>query len=225
MKSIVRGARRVLLLTSVAVAGSCAPATYYLSMQPNQGSGIWQDGHERAMASRDSIQVNMAFVRYDDESLIFDFDIQNQSSKPVLVAPEQFSYSAVNTTLHEGEQYIAYYPGPIKAVNPELKLDKLEMAVAYNLRESNRVMLLASPEYANQTRILHSTVAAQAQTQKEETEKHILRKNTLVPGQGIHGYVYFPRANQADLLRMSLPLRSEPLVIEYKQSRSREPLY
>lgn len=207
-----------LLLTA------CTP-TAYLALKPEQGSGIWKDGHERSVVQQDSLQVSLGFVRYEGNSLVFDLDIQNQSERAVLVAPEQFSYTPVATTLHEGQEYMPYFPGAVKAINPEQKLDGLVAAVVYNVRESQRPLVLASPEYGQLHRLEHSSAALQAQTQKQDVEARLLRKNTLLPGQGIRGYVYFPRADAADILRLVLPLRAQPLLLSYSQLRSRQPAY
>jgi hypothetical protein len=85
--------------------------------------------------------------------------------------------------------------------------------------------VLASPEYGQLHRLEHSSAALQAQGQKQDVEARLLRKNTLLPGQGIRGYVYFPRTDKADVLRLSLPLRAQPLALSYSQLRSRQPHY
>lgn len=203
-----------LLLTA------CAP-TAYLALKPEQGSGIWKDGHERSVVLQDSLQVSLGFVRYEGNELVFDLDIQNQSERAVLVAPEQFSYTPVATTLHEGQEYMPYFPGAVKAINPELKLDLLAASVVYNVRQA-RATGLHITEFQQQEGVLHSVAALQAQGQKQDVEARLLRKNTLLPGQGIQGYVYFPRTNEADVLRLSLPLRTQPLLLSYRQLRSRQ---
>ncbi|GAA4013038.1 hypothetical protein GCM10022408_27390 [Hymenobacter fastidiosus] len=203
---------------------ACAP-TLYLSMKPETGSKVWHDGHERATAAQDSVVVSVGFVRYEPTALIFDVEVRNQSTRPILVAPEQFTYSPVATTLHSYEKHLAHFEGSIKAINPEQKLDGLTAAVAYNVSESQRAMLLAPVDYAQQHRIEYSAAVLQAQTQKKEVEAHLLRKNTLAPGQGIRGYVYFPRTDGADVLRLELPLRANPVVIPYKQLRSPQRVY
>jgi hypothetical protein len=207
-----------LLLTA------CTP-TAYLSLKPDQGSGFWKDGHERSVIRQDSLEVSLGFVRYEGNSLVFDLDIQNQSERAVLVAPEQFNYTPVATTLHKGQQYMPYFPGAVKAINPEQKLDGLVAAVVYNVRESQQALLLTGVEFGQQHRLEHSAAALQAQTQKQDVEARLLRKNTLLPGQGIRGYVYFPRTDEADVLRLSLPLRRQPLLLSYRQLRSRQPAY
>ena len=103
-------------------------------MNPARGSGIWKEGRELTAAIQDSITVSIRFVRYENDALVFSFDIQNQSARPLLVAPEQFSYKPVATTLPPGDTYMPYFPAAVKAVNPEQKMDRLLSAVAYNVR-------------------------------------------------------------------------------------------
>jgi hypothetical protein len=215
---------RLCLAATGLLLVACTP-TAYLALKPDQGSGTWKDGHERSILRQDSLQVSLGFVRYEGSTLVFDFDIQNQSERAVLVAPEQFSYTPVATTLHKGQEYMPYFPSAVKAINPEQKLDGLVAAVVYNVRESQRPLVLASPEYGQLHRLEHSSAALQAQGQKQDVEARLLRKNTLLPGQGIRGYVYFPRTDKADVLRLSLPLRAQPLALSYSQLRRRQPHY
>lgn len=215
ISSMLRTCAAALLLSA------CSPALY-LSMKPSQGSGIWQSGHERTILRQDSVLVSMGFVRYEGDALLFTFDIQNQSGKAVLVAPEQFSYTPVATTLKRGEQYIPYFPKPVRAINPELKLDRLSAAVVYNVQQAN-AQGFHFTELARQESMLHSTAALQAQVQQKDVEARLLRKQTLLPGQGIEGYVYFPRTDGADVLQLSLPLRAQPLLLSYQQLRSAQP--
>lgn len=216
--------QRMGAVLALAAVPGCAPSVY-LAMQPEQGSGVWQDGRERTRTTQDSLVVDIGFVRYEGSTMVFDVDIQNQSGRAVLVAPEQFTYVPAATILRPPNTMLPYFREVVTAINPEQKLDGLTAAVAYNVRQSERPMILASPEYGQQYRIEHNLAAARVQEKKQEVEQHILRKNTLAPGQGIRGYVYFPRRDQADVLRLKLPLRVQPVVVAYNQLQSPKPTY
>ncbi|QJX45414.1 hypothetical protein HMJ29_00070 [Hymenobacter taeanensis] len=75
--------------------------------------------------------------------------------------------------------------------------------------------------YTNQ-RLEHAAAAEQLRGKQQELDQNALRKNTLLPGQRVRGYVYFPRTDMADLLRLVVPLNERPLTFDFNQYRVKQ---
>ena len=219
----------IRLLSSLALAAGCClllPAcssTTYLALRPAQGSGEWRDGYELATTAQDSIRLNVKFVRYEGTQVVFWFGIDNQSSRPVLVAPESFAYLPVAMYLPRGETYLPYFKNAVAAVNPEGKLNAITQDLSQNLQASRGSDLLLTPNYAVQTRIAGATGAVENRLERTEAEAQLLRKNTLPAGKTLTGLVYFPRTDNADALRFTVPMRTQPMEVEYRQLHASKP--
>lgn len=209
-------------------AGCClllpaCSSTTYLALRPAQSSGEWHDGYELATTAQDSIRLNVRFVRYEGTQVVFWFGIDNQSTRAVLVAPESFAYLPVAMYLPTGQTYLPYFKKTVVAVNPESKLNAITQELSENLEASRGTNLLNSPNYAMRTRIAGATGAVENHWRRTEAEATLLRKNTLPAGKTLEGLVYFPRTDNADAMRFSVPLRTQPVVVEYRQLHAKKP--
>jgi hypothetical protein len=70
-------------------------------------------------------------------------------------------------------------------------------------------------------RIEHSMAADELSAEAGIMADQALRKTTLEPGFKVRGTVYFPRCDQADLLRLTMPVRQQPVIFDFSQQRSK----
>ncbi|QNE38737.1 hypothetical protein F1C16_03790 [Hymenobacter sp. NBH84] len=233
---------------------ACGPS-YFLTMKPTAADTIWYEGREMMLQEQDSMLVQMSFVRYEGRELVFEAVVENGSSQPILVAPEQFYYQPVVTQAATAGT-ATNVPGRVAAIDPEQRMQQLETQLAYESKEATKVSFgellttlshitenvasikkeetekeidereerqQSERDYYTNHRIDHSIAADQVRYTKEEVEQRLLRKNTLPPGQYIRGYVYFPRTDAADVIRVVVPVNEQqPATFDFTQDRTKQ---
>ena len=75
--------------------------------------------------------------------------------------------------------------------------------------------------YTNQ-RLEHSIAADEVQYKKEEVGQRLMRKNTVPPDEYIRGYIYFPRTDAADVIRVVVPVSKQPITFDFTQNRMKQ---
>ncbi|HEX8427107.1 hypothetical protein [Hymenobacter sp.] len=233
-----------LLLTA------CGPS-YFITLAPSARSGLWSSGYARSEGRRaDSVVVRLGFVRYENQELVFEADIRNQSSRNVLVAPETFYYLPLSTTPVVSAVPASAFPTRIGAIDPESRLEQLTTRLAEETDKATKVSLWelftlvsnmaedaaslkkketeqqvfkreqrhsAEKAYFNEQREQHAVQADKLYEQKQGLEYRLLRKSTLEPGQRMRGYVYFPRTDAANLLRVVAFPNKQPSTFDFTQ--------
>jgi len=245
--------QRLSILSVGGLLSACGPS-YFLTMKPTAENTIWYEGREMVLQEQDSMLVQMSFVRYEGKELVFEAVVENGSSQPILVAPEQFFYQPV-TTQAATAGTPTNVPARVAAIDPEQRMRQLETTLAYESKEATKVSLgellttlghitedvvsikkketdeevdereqrqQSERNYYTNQRLEHSIAADQVRYKKEEVEQRLLRKNTLPPGQYIRGYVYFPRTDVADVIRVVVPVGEQPATFDFTQSRMKQ---
>ncbi len=248
-------ARLIAALAFAAALTSCGPS-YFLTMRPVRGSGVWSDGSETVHEQQDSVDVRINFIRYDADRLVFDVDFRNISRRALTVGPTDFYFQPVATQPVASTVAASQLPGRLAAFDPEPQIQNLTRRVAEESAAATHVsggeLLtglshvvedLASIKkketkeqeearearqndenaYYTRQRLEAAAAADQHRAQLEELRSQALRRNTVDPGQRLRGYVFFPRLDQADLLRISAPGLREGTTLDFTQLRARQP--
>lgn len=74
-------------------------------------------------------------------------------------------------------------------------------------------------DYYTRQRLEAATAAEQHRAQLDALRTHALRRTTVELGQAVRGYVYFPRADQADVVRVSAPGLAPGTTLDFTQTR------
>lgn len=113
---------RCLILLAFAGCASIPPEPVY-QLSPVSEDTKWLNGQQLVQNIDDSVEIVIAFDRYAEGNLIFDMQIANYSSKPVLVAPETF-YAVAARQLGRDTLGTAY------AINPESQILAVDLQMS-----------------------------------------------------------------------------------------------
>lgn len=124
--------RTPILAAYLGISGllaSCGPS-YLLTMAPSRPNGPSVNGHPTSLSTRpeDSVDVRLGFVRYEEKELVFEVEVNNNSTRPVLIAPETFYYTPLYSDAPDtvGSATAAMLePARVPALNPEARLQQL----------------------------------------------------------------------------------------------------
>lgn len=244
-------------LTAIAVTSlltACGP-TYFLSMHPSEGSGVWADGSETARQLHDSVDVRISFVRYEVGRMVFEADLRNTTRRPLTVGPTDFYFQPVATQPVASTAPALYMPSRLSAFDPEPRIQGLTSQVAQESEAATKVSTnevltnlshvvedlaslkktetkeqIAAREtkqqsennYYTRQRLEAAAAADQHRAQLDELQHQSLRRNTLEPGQRVRGYVYFPRVDLADVIRVSAPGLAAGTTLDFTQTRTKQ---
>lgn len=241
----------VVGMTCGLLLAACSPS-YFMITKPSQHSGLWPSGYARSKSqTADSVVVRLGFVRYEQQELVFEVDIRNESNRSVLVAPETFYYLPIATMPIVSVASAANFPPRVAAINPEPRLEQLAARLAEETNLATKVSLwelfttvsnlaentpsnkkkketeLQVQEreerhhqvsvYFNEQREFHAVQADKLFELKQKLEYRLLCTTTLEPGQRTRGYVYFPRTDAANLLRVVASLANHPVTFDFVQ--------
>ena len=244
---------RTLAALAVASALTACGPSYFLTMHPRTGSGMWADGFETARQLHDSVDVRLSFVRYEADRMVFEVDFHNNTRRPLTVGPTDFSFQPVATQPVASTAAAPSLPSRLSAVDPEPHIQGLTSQVAQESETATKVTtneVLTSLSHAvedlaalkkketkeqvqarevrqqseNDTftrqRLEAAAAADQHRAQLDELRHQSLRRNTLEPGQRLRGYVYFPRVDLADVIRVSAPGLADGTTLDFTQTRA-----
>lgn len=234
-----------LLSFALALLFSSCVRPYHISkISPSEGNSTWAWGREFVFQTTDSVTVKIAYETNDRDNVIFNFEIENNSGRSILVAPETFWSRMSGANLPEDiiQQH--------KAVDPESYY--LEIAKQRSRQEAEELnkainhISISMPQATSPTasNASQKTAVASIETQQEpqkpayyrEVELYslenklislndrkrfldqtILRKSTLPPHSVISGEVYFQRHDQADAYEIFVPVNGKVLKFGFKQ--------
>ncbi|KAA9327162.1 hypothetical protein F0P96_18165 [Hymenobacter busanensis] len=219
--------------------------SYYVHVKPAGGATRWEDGLELVTTEADSLEVRMGVAATAGEFLEFDVAVRNRSSRPVLVAPEQFYLLA----------YYPDFPSPkqLPATNPETTIETLQQKAAEHEKQStalpaaevlagvNNTLADLTTKRRNETtaqyearnaahqaekarheqqRTAQAVQAVATREQLAAAEESLLRKTTLNPGYAARGRVRFQRyVDAATRLRVVVPVAGHELAGDFIQTR------
>jgi len=110
---------------------SCVSPRAIIRITPNESSTQeipqrthWYMGTGYAQVTQDSIGMVVGFDREVDGMLLFDVEINNLSSKTILMSPETFAFKIEGTPIQNGVDNKVY------AINPEVQLLEIDKALA-----------------------------------------------------------------------------------------------
>ena len=234
-----------LLPVALALLFSSCVRPYNISkVTPVETNTTWAWGREFVFQTLDSIVVKIAYETNDRNNVIFNVEFENNSSKPVLVAPERFWSQMSGTALPKGT-WLQH-----KAVDPEsFYLDLTKQKSRQEADELNKAIKevnISMPVTASTANTNPSQQTPEDSKEQEQISnknpyyreievyslesKHIslndrkrfldqtiLRKSTLPPHSIISGEVYFQRHDQADAYELFIPVNGKVLKFRFKQ--------
>lgn len=221
--------------------------SYHMVLKPSAGATRWDAGKEMVLAVADSLEASMGVASTVGNWVEFDVTVRNRSTRPVLVAPEQF-FVLVDFPVTKSTAAAQLH---ISAENPELALQNLQQQANHHARKSTAVPLteilssvndlaqdLSSTKRKETTeqynarkaaynsemnsyeldRTNHAVQAVSLRDDVRQLEDTRLRKTTLDPGFALQGRVRFPGWNHAAThLRLVLPVSGRELSGEFTQ--------
>lgn len=102
---------------------SCYAPQAVIRLSPEEGANVfWHNGQAIAEQKQDSVIARAAFSHANQEYLIFDIEVFNETEHPILVTPEVMLIKTANS-------------GKIRAANPERIL--LSMEIEASRQEAN----------------------------------------------------------------------------------------
>jgi hypothetical protein len=200
----------------------------------------WLLGREYAGLPVDSFEVVIAFDRTIGKSIVFDIEITNNSSKSILVSPEEFYYIPMRS-LDDRDSSLQIF-----AFNPEnelLEIDKKvsrENASYASATATDAIFAvlelaedIAAPNQGDLDEEIQEGVAREINRNEQEQTHHArvtnlsdlraewemqaLRKTTVDPDYQIRGRLHFPVTKNARFLRLSIPVGENRETVLFKQ--------
>lgn len=98
-------------------------------------------------------------------------------------------------------------------------IKKKETREQVNARENRQQNENAS---FDSQRLRAAVAAEQHRAQLAELQGQALRRTTIETGRAVHGYVYFPRADMADIIRVSAPGLAPGTTLDFAQTRTQQ---
>lgn len=227
-----------LLLTS------CVSPYKISKLTPTGEIVTWAWGREFVIKDLDSVVVKIAYETNDRENIIFNVEIENNTTSPILVAPERFS-SVMN-----GANLPKYIVRNQQARDPEgYYLDLAKQRSKQDAEEKNTAINHVTLSLAETATAVASSATKetpeereQRQQAREESRQNremelynlanqrismndrkrfldqtILRKSTLPPNSVIYGEVYFPRHDLAETYEINIPINGKLLKFFFNQ--------
>ncbi|QIL75380.1 hypothetical protein [Hymenobacter sp. HDW8] len=225
-----------LLLTA------CGPS-YYLAVQPTELKGDPVNASQTLFAELDGVEVELTFSHFRIKDAVFQAEIRNGSSQPVMVDPANFYYqlSALQAALSTADT--ASFLPPVPAYDPEAEVQPLSTRLSIDngavmgVSEIEWLVIMASvtkeaigKKRLEASRTTENRQKSTPQTQGKDVDDMIaqelelwqgamLRRYNLQPGELIRGYVVFPGYDQAAVLRIITPVGPHVFTFDYSQKR------
>ena len=234
-----------LFLVALALLFSSCVRPYNISkISPSEGNSIWAWGREFVYQTVDSVAVKIAYETNDRNNVIFNVEIENNSDRSILVAPESFwsRMSGANLPKNITKQHKAVDPESyyleIAKLRSRQEADELNKAInhvsislpeatstAANKASQNTAEASIEPQQKRQKTAYYREVELYSlenklvslNDRKRFLDQTILRKSTLPPRSVISGEVYFQRHDQADAYELFVPVNGKVLKFHFKQ--------
>ena len=100
-------------------------------------------------------------------------------------------------------------------------IGKNETPAQAKSRAATQESVAAYQVFSAANKVRHAITADVLAGQAAALQDFALRKTTLAPGQQVRGYLYFPRFDSADGLRVSAPINGQRVPLEFVQTRVR----
>jgi len=242
--------RSVILVSGLCIAllfASCSPRPVY-RLSPQANNTTFNQGTEYVHLTKNGIGLTISYYRHLDDRFVMDVEIVNNTDSVLRVGPQQFSYQAYKFTSAtipwEKDNIIA----AAKAINPEQKILKTDMAISEIEADQRTSDLL----YAIGTAAsVASSVTANTEEEREEIKEDqedsyvwhqinqrerelnqlslrdrrkvweidAFRKTDLFPDEYIRGYIFFKNNNDAQGYNIRFDSQKATFSIFYQQKR------
>ena len=223
---------------------SCVRPYHISKISPSEGNSTWAWGREFVFQTIDSVAVKIAYETNDRDNVIFNFEIENNSGRPILVTPESFwsRMSGANLPKDIIQQHKAVDPESFyleiakqrsrqeaeelnKAINHvSISLPAATSPAASNASQKTAVASIEpqqepqKPAYYREVELYSlQNKLVSLNDRKRFFDQTILRKSTLPPHSVISGEVYFQRHDQADAYELFVPVNGKILKFRFKQ--------
>ena len=244
MKSVTRIPFSALLLGCLFLTGCYSPIPV-ARLVPLSVNNTWQHGNQMATAAEnDGVVVNATYQKSVDEELILNVQVINNSDEAILVDPKFFYYQPLNqdTMAPMEATYAAINPESklmqldiersrliAKSKNEELyesigSTQDLMTSIgsltgnfsedeAAKYKEKSRQR---QAEY-KQEQLLNQSKMSSVTTTRQMLATSALRKTTVNPGSEAQGLVYFPRFDEAPLMKFNYRVAARDFEVIFEQ--------
>ncbi|MCK5077659.1 MAG: hypothetical protein KAR38_14855 [Calditrichia bacterium] len=211
---------------------------------PDEENTVWLYGKEYLELQTDSYDIAIAFEGPSAYELVFDIEITNRTTKPVLVDPGRFHYDAVNPS-----DTTALFKYRMYAKNPEIELiniakNRSRENAGYATRKGNEALFslfnlvvdiatiteekteeeieddvefeMIREENSILKDIEHEEKINALNNEVEIMETTALRKTTLGHNYAVRGQIYFKIGKYSKYIKLHLPIGKENVEIVYK---------
>ncbi|MBK0404202.1 hypothetical protein I5M27_14495 [Adhaeribacter sp. BT258] len=236
--------KRFLFFAFGLLLTSCVSPYNISKISPTEENTNWAWGREFVHKTVDSVVVKIAYETNDRNNAIFNVEVENNSSRPVLVAPERFwsNMSGANLPQSIVQQQKAVDPESyyLDLAKQKSRQEAEEMNTAIShvtlslLETTSAVASIAdkeTPEEREQRQQMRDESAHNREIdlyrlenkrislndRKRFLDQTILRKSTLPPNSVIYGEVYFQRHDQATSYEINIPINDKLLKFHFKQ--------
>lgn len=222
---------------------SCGPPKM-ISLKPrNTDTGTYVNGHYYIEKEQDSVFVKLAFLEQSGNTIGFDLLVNNESTMPVNIFPEQIFLLESDTDKSlrgffskagaiDPEQQIASINAEIEKENKSYGTYAAISAVGgmadfiFDLAtigrkenkeemEKREVARQEQKEREERTEIEHRQKLYILNVQKNEWSEHMLRKNTVFRKQSVCGKVLLPFYRQKKYATLVVPVHSHLVKFEF----------
>ena len=267
----------LLLLVALATA-SCAPS-YLLGVRPATPHTLFASDQPAAIATADSVALQLNFIGYEPEWLVFNAEYRNDSRQPIDIQPVGFAYAplreaaevpparrvlpgehvaAATAAASQRAPWPALPSAPLPALDPEPQISQLQAGASREAARASRPDWMGIALFAvalgvdiasstrrtetidqararaaihdvawtytaisNANRVRHAATAGAMAQRADLLAQYALRRVVLQPGEQVRGYVYLPRFDQADGLRVLAPVGSRQVPLDFVQTHQR----
>jgi hypothetical protein len=228
-----------LLIISAFFGLSCVSPLPVSQLEPaDEYESFWVDGSEVLTQTKDSLSIELSYLRREGQLFVFNMTVANLSSSPLLVDPSTFYYLPI---VHTGDTLKM-----VRAVNPEnVILDREKTISKLDASRKNKMTqgaIFGSVEVASMIAsvgkdesdqgddysIIDQTQAdiaeidyqtMQAIEQRNYWENESLRKTTLFPDHYVQGRIYMRWTRHADTVWLFIPVNQTMFEFIYDHRR------
>ncbi|MHC1704530.1 MAG: hypothetical protein AB9846_11530 [Tenuifilaceae bacterium] len=116
----------IIIVAFATTLTSCFSAKPVIRVNPEETQTTWEKGKEYVSYKKGEYEAHLSYHGSNNQYLIFDVDVVNKNGEEFLVAPE-------NIKIYTGKwdnskQAVIYDNTPIRAIDPEMELLKIDMA-------------------------------------------------------------------------------------------------
>lgn len=222
-----------ILLTSLFAISCATPLPISQLKSVKHDRSHWIQGVEIITESKDSIDVELGYIRTDGVWYIFDVWVTNRGEQEIVIEPTQISYKPVDFSGDTLNRVFAEDP-EFRILDEQKKLAQLQADsknLALNSIVSSTIELAAisaiedtddSGDYVYDYNYAEEAYridleSASAIDQRTYWETKALRKTTLFPDHYIQGQVYMKWTKKASRIILNITVGDTEFEFQYRQ--------